>query len=79
MKKKFLLSCLLIIMAWLPSFAQIQEPVKFKTELKTISDTEAQIVFTGNIDADGMFIPLTFLRAVLFPLPLMWKKYKVQS
>ena len=38
-------------MAWLPSFAQIQEPVKFKTELKTISDTEAQIVFTGNIDA----------------------------
>jgi len=41
----------LIIMAWLPSFAQIQEPVKFKTELKTISDTEAQIVFTGNIDA----------------------------
>lgn len=51
MKKKFLLSCLLIIMVWLPSFAQIQEPVKFKTELKTISDTEAQIVFTGNIDA----------------------------
>lgn len=51
MKKKFLLSYLLIIMAWLPSFAQIQEPVKFKTELKTISDTEAQIVFTGNIDA----------------------------
>ena len=51
MKKKFLLSCLLIIMARLPSFAQIQEPVKFKTELKTISDTEAQIVFTGNIDA----------------------------
>lgn len=51
MKKKFLLSCLLIIMAWLPSFAKIQEPVKFKTELKTISDTEAQIVFTGNIDA----------------------------
>ena len=51
MKKKFLLSCLLIITAWLPSFAQIQEPVEFKTELKTISDTEAQIVFTGNIDA----------------------------
>ena len=51
MKKKFLLSCLLIIMAWLPSFAQIQEPDKFKTELKTISDTEAHIVFTGNIDA----------------------------
>lgn len=38
-------------MALLPAFAQIQEPVKFKTELKTISDTEAQIVFTGTIDA----------------------------
>ena len=30
---------------------QIQDPVQFKTELKTISDTEAQIVFTGKIDA----------------------------
>lgn len=40
-----------MVMAWLPSFAQIQDPVKFKTELKTISDTEAQIVFTGKIDA----------------------------
>ncbi len=30
--------------------AQIQEPVKFKTELKTLSDTEAEIVFTGSID-----------------------------
>ena len=51
MKKKFLIKLPLDNHAWLPSFAQIQEPVKFKTELKTISDTEAQIVFTGNIDA----------------------------
>lgn len=51
MKKKFFLSCLLIVMALLPAVAQIQEPVKFKAELKTISDTEAQIVFTGKIDA----------------------------
>ncbi|WP_455672178.1 cytochrome c biogenesis protein CcdA [Phocaeicola sp.] len=51
MKKKFFLSCLLMVMALLPAFAQIQDPVKFKTELKTISDTEAQIVFTGKIDA----------------------------
>lgn len=35
----------------LPAIAQIQDPVQFKTELKTISDTEAQIVFTGSIDA----------------------------
>ena len=42
MKKKFFLSCLLIVMALLPAVAQIQDPVQFKTELKTISDTEAQ-------------------------------------
>lgn len=30
--------------------AQIQEPVKFKTELKKLSDTEAEIVFTATID-----------------------------
>ena len=51
MKKKFFLSCLLIVMALLPAVAQIQDPVQFKTELKTISDTEAQIVFTGKIYA----------------------------
>ena len=33
------------------AFAQIQDPVQFKTEWKKISDTEAQIVFTGIIDA----------------------------
>lgn len=51
MKKKFFLSCLLIVMALLPAVAQIQDPVQFKTEFKTISDTEAEIVFTGKIDA----------------------------
>ena len=30
--------------------AQIKEPVKFKTELKSLSDTEAEIVFTGTIE-----------------------------
>lgn len=30
--------------------AQIQEPVKFKTELKKISDVEAEIIFTASID-----------------------------
>ena len=33
------------------ALAQIQDPVQFKTEWKKISDTEAQIVFTGVIDA----------------------------
>ncbi|WP_321330791.1 cytochrome c biogenesis protein CcdA [uncultured Bacteroides sp.] len=30
--------------------AQIQEPVKFKTELKTLSATEAEIIFSGTIE-----------------------------
>lgn len=46
-KKCFLL--LLMFMA-LAAHAQIQEPVKFKTELKTLSDTEGEIVFTAAVD-----------------------------
>ena len=51
MKKTFLLSCLLMVLGLTTAFAQIQDPVQFKTEWKKISDTEAQIVFTGVIDA----------------------------
>ena len=50
MKKTFLLSCLMMVLGWTTVFAQIQDPVQFKTEWKKISDTEAQIVFTGVID-----------------------------
>ena len=46
-----MLSCFLMLLACLPMLAQIQDPVQFKTELKTLSDTELQIVFTGKIDA----------------------------
>ena len=51
MKKTFLLSCLLMVLGLTTAFAQIQDPVQFKYEWKKISDTEAQIVFTGTIDA----------------------------
>ena len=51
MKKTFFLSCLWMILGLTNVFAQIQDPVQFKTELKTISDKEIQIVFTGSIDA----------------------------
>ncbi|MBQ8442038.1 MAG: thioredoxin family protein [Bacteroides sp.] len=51
MKKTFFLSCLLMVLGLTNAFAQIQDPVQFKTEWKAISDTEAQIVFTGVIDA----------------------------
>ena len=51
MKKTFFLSCLMMVLGLTTAFAQIQDPVQFKTEWKKISDTEAQIVFTGVIDA----------------------------
>ena len=68
MKKKFFFKLPLNRYGIASGSCQIQDPVQFKTELKTISDTEAQIVFTGKIDADGTFIPRTFLREVLSPL-----------
>lgn len=50
MRKTFLLSCLLLLLGLTSAVAQMQDPVQFKTELKIISDTEAQIVFTGTIE-----------------------------
>ncbi len=60
MKKTFFLSCLWIILGLTNTFAQIQDPVQFKAEWKNISDTEAQIVFTGIID-DGWHVYSTDL------------------
>ena len=40
-----LLSCVVCVLQ-----AQIKDPVKFKTEFNTLSDTEAEIVFTAAID-----------------------------
>ena len=51
MKKTFLLSLVLTIFAYVSAFAQIQDPVQFRSEWKTVSETEAEIVFTGSIDA----------------------------
>lgn len=49
MKKIQLIFFLLLLLASNIS-AQIQDPVNFKTELKTISETEAEIRFTASID-----------------------------
>lgn len=46
--KKILSICLLLIAVVVQ--AQIQEPVKFKSELKTLAAGEAEIVFTAAID-----------------------------
>ena len=45
-----LCSFLLLMFVVLAAHAQIQDPVKFKTELKTLSGTDAEIVFTAVID-----------------------------
>ena len=47
--KKSILSILLLLFAVVVQ-AQIQEPVKFKSELKTLQAGEAEVVFTGTID-----------------------------
>lgn len=43
-------SFLLLLLVVVASQAQIKDPVKFKTELKTLSETEAEVVFTATID-----------------------------
>ncbi len=49
MKKALFLLCLLF--SFVGSVcAQIQDPITFKTEFKTVSETEAEIRFTGSID-----------------------------
>lgn len=47
--KKSLFSVLLLLLAVMTQ-AQIQEPVKFKTELKNVSVDEVEIVFSATID-----------------------------
>ena len=50
MTKRLFFCWLLTAVLALPVLAQIQEPVKFNSELKRISDTEAEIVFNAVID-----------------------------
>lgn len=50
MKMRKTITFLLLSFVVLALQAQIKDPVKFKTELKTVSDTEAEIVFTAAID-----------------------------
>ena len=50
MTKRLLFCWLLSVLLILPALSQIQEPIKFKTELKQNSDTEAEIIFNATID-----------------------------
>ena len=47
---KKILFLLIVSFLTFAAYAQIQEPVKFKTELKNISATEVEIVFMGSIE-----------------------------
>ena len=47
--KRLIIAVLGLVMA-IAAFPQIQEPVTFTQQLRKISDTEAEIVFTGKID-----------------------------
>ncbi len=50
MTKRLALCWLLLAMIALPVLAQIQEPIKFVTELNKVSDNEAEIIFKASID-----------------------------
>ena len=47
--------------------AQIKDPVKFKTELTALSDTEAEVVFTATMDKGWHVILPIWEMAALFP------------
>ncbi|MGL4519355.1 MAG: protein-disulfide reductase DsbD family protein [Phocaeicola sp.] len=51
MRKSFFLTTLLLLLSLLPAVAQLHEPINFQSQLKMISDTEAEIIFTGKADA----------------------------
>ena len=49
MKRRFLWGIVLTIFVIIPSFAQFVEPVQFKSSIKSVSDSEMQIVFSASI------------------------------
>ena len=50
MTKRFVLGLLAMFLLCLPTMAQIQDPVQFKTELKKISNDEVEIIFNATLD-----------------------------
>ncbi len=68
MSKKILLSWLFMAILCLPVLAQIQEPVKFKTEWKSVSADEVEIVFTGKMEKGWHVYSTDLPEGVLFRL-----------
>ena len=56
--------------------AQIKDPVKFKTELTPLSDTEAEVVFTATIDKGWHVYSTDLGEAVLFLQHLIGQELK---
>lgn len=50
MTKRLAFCWLLLAFMCLPVLAQMQDPIKFKTEWKKVSDTEAEIIFNASIE-----------------------------
>lgn len=50
MKRKISLFWAFVLTLFCVAHAQIQEPIKWKTEFKKINDTEAEIIFSATID-----------------------------
>lgn len=62
---KKLSSFLLLLLVVFTAQAQIQEPVKFKTELKTLSGAEAEIVLLVRLMPVGTYILPIWVMAAL--------------
>ena len=60
MRKTLFMSLMLLLVCTVTCMAQMQDPVHFKSELKQISGTEAEIVFAATID-DGWHVYSTDL------------------
>ena len=72
--KKLLFPFVLLLFA-VAMQAQIQDPVKFNSELKILAADEAEVVFTAAIDKAGMSIPPTWAMEGLSRRLSMWRKY----
>ena len=69
-------SLILSLLFVLPSSAQMADPVHFTTQLRELSGTEAEIIFTGTIDA-GWHVYSTDLSGG--PIPATFNKVKMDG
>lgn len=71
---KKLLFPLFLLLFTVAMRAQIQDPVKFKSELKTVAADEAEVVLRLLLTRAGMSIPPTWAMEGLSRRLSMWRK-----